>query len=209
MPTEGDRLIKTKKIACTFYVKLGHDCEHAEKWCVVESGTTHTRHGRLSPDSIGSLPAARHYLKKKRSIVDLIKRQLAAGVTPRSIWASFRREFEWLVYEDVDNKVPYLCAARLGGTNEAEALHKKLQQDSVVSDSLRDEDNRLTRLFFAVKVSQPLVSRYPNILMIDATYRTKKHKMPLLHVVVVTGTNNHFSVAIVCWRTRQSQVTCG
>ncbi|TYZ65166.1 hypothetical protein PybrP1_011700, partial [[Pythium] brassicae (nom. inval.)] len=58
---------------------------------------------------------------------------------------------------------------------ETEGLHKKLQQDGIVSDSLRDEANRLTRLFFAVKV--------PGYPAINATYRTNKHMMPLLHVV--------------------------
>lgn len=56
------RLIKTKKIGCTFYFKLGRESERAEKWCVVESRTTHTRHCRPSPDPIGSLPVARSYL---------------------------------------------------------------------------------------------------------------------------------------------------
>lgn len=67
----------------------------------------------------------------------MIQRQLAAKATPRSIWATLRRDYEWVVYNDVDDEVSHLRAARIGGMTEAEALHKKLQQDGVISDSFR------------------------------------------------------------------------
>lgn len=84
---------------------------------------------------------------------------------------------------------------QLNGMTEIEALHAKLKDESVVSGSVRDPNNRLLHLWFAPKASRALTLRYPDVLLMDCTYKTNKHMLPLLHVVGVTGTSDSFTVA--------------
>lgn len=79
----------------------------------------------------------------------MIEERCASGVEPSVIWSTLRGEFPWLVYKDVDNAIAKLKKTQLDGLTEIEALHDKLKNKPVLSDSLRDDDNRLVRFFCA------------------------------------------------------------
>ena len=49
--------------------------------------------------------------------------------------------------------------------------------------------------FFANALSIDLIQSYPDVILIDATYRTNRFNMPLLHLPSVTAFNTTFSNA--------------
>ena len=49
--------------------------------------------------------------------------------------------------------------------------------------------------FFANALSIDLIQSYPDVILIDATYRTNRYNMPLLHFLGVTAINTTFSIA--------------
>lgn len=76
-----------------------------------------------------------------------------------------------------------------------EALHAKLKKEGVLSSSVRDANNRLVRLFFSPISSRDLLATNCEVLLMDCTYQTNKHKMPLLHIVGATRAHDTFTVA--------------
>lgn len=60
-----------------------------------------------------------------------------------------------------------------------------------------DTTNELEDLFFVHPTSLKIWHAFPQVLMMDATYKTNKYNMPLLEIVGVTSTNSTFSIAFV------------
>ena len=52
----------------------------------------------------------------------------------------------------------------------------------------------MTKLFFAHFKGIELAQAFPEVLLIDCTYRTNMYNMPLLHFTGVTPTGENFSI---------------
>jgi hypothetical protein len=68
---------------------------------------------------------------------------------------------------------------------------------------LNDHDE-LQGLFFTNPLAIILTEYYGYVLHMDATYKTNKHGMPLLHIVGSSPTNKSFTVAL-CFMTTESE----
>jgi hypothetical protein len=53
----------------------------------------------------------------------------------------------------------------------------------------------LNALFFATQNSIELCRSYPDVLIMDCTYRTNRYNMPLLHIAAPSATHHYFSIA--------------
>jgi hypothetical protein len=62
-----------------------------------------------------------------------------------------------------------------------------------VFDVKKDDDNHLQDLFFAHKKQVELLFANPDVLIMDCTYKTNKHKLPLLHILGCTNLHTYFS----------------
>lgn len=167
----------------------------ANEWRLEVRHDVYTGHLKLSESMIGSLPAARQYLNQQHNLNNAIEEGYLAGIESGALWTSLRVKFPWLALKDVVNSIQKLKVKQLGGLTEMEALHAKLKNEGVLSSSLRDESNHLVRLFFSPTSSRSLIAKNCDVLLIDCTYQTNKHKLPLLHVVGVTRTSDTFTVA--------------
>jgi MULE transposase-like protein len=56
-------------------------------------------------------------------------------------------------------------------------------------------DGRLTALFFASVNQIELMRCFPDVILLDATYKTNRYGMPLLHIGGTTPMNTFFSSA--------------
>ena len=59
----------------------------------------------------------------------------------------------------------------------------------------RDENDRLTDLFFAHKQSLELLRKHAEVLVMDSTYKTNRFRLPLFNICGSTFSNTSFSVA--------------
>lgn len=57
--------------------------------------------------------------------------------------------------------------------------------------------NRLTNIFWTHHESIKLFMCFPNVLIVDCTYKTNRYKMPLFELVGVTSTNQTFNIGFV------------
>lgn len=103
----------------------------------------HAGHLQLDRDTIRSLPSARRHLSANENTKERVKELHSSGVELGALWSTLRDKHQWIQYKDVDNAVQTLKKEQCGGLTEIEALHKKLKSEGVVSESLRDECNRV------------------------------------------------------------------
>lgn len=82
---------------------------------------------------------------------------------------------------------------RLNGKNPAEALLDMMEDSGYYGYCVAHSD-RMTKLFFAHFKSIELAQAFPEVLLIDCTYRTNIYNMPLLHFAGVTPTGENFSI---------------
>ena len=59
------------------------------------------------------------------------------------------------------------------------------------------ETDTITDLFFIHPTSLDLLRTFPQVLIMDCTYKTNRYQMPLLEIVWVTSTENTFSIYII------------
>ena len=68
-----------------------------------------------------------------------------------------------------------------------------------VDVELEPNTHHVTRLFFAHRKSIDMMKDFPEVLLMDCTYKTNRFKMPLLDMVGVSslGTTFHFAFAFL------------
>jgi hypothetical protein len=81
----------------------------------------------------------------------------------------------------------------LDGRTSLEALLGEFTHGWVTQYTL--VDGRLRSLFFASQEQVELMRCYPDVVLIDSTYKTNRYNMPLLHFGGVTPINTFYSAA--------------
>jgi len=67
-----------------------------------------------------------------------------------------------------------------------------------------DEDGHVNFFFFAPNDAIELARQSPDVIFIDATYRTNRYNMPLIHFMAVTGIGKTVSIAM-CFVASESE----
>ena len=97
---------------------------------------------------------------------------------------------------EVNNHKTKVQKERFKGLTPIELLIQEFQiEDSWASHYTTDPEGHVNYLFFAYNPAIELAQHSPEILLMDATYRTNRYNMPLLHFMGVTCINTSFSSA--------------
>ncbi|KAM6513523.1 hypothetical protein FALCPG4_18956 [Fusarium falciforme] len=138
-------------------------------------------------------PTHRQLSSSDRSTVQ----QLAnAGVAPKEIRSYLRMNSDTLAtQQDI-----YNCIARgkrdlTRGQSNMHALSDQLKSEGFWSQIRLDESSRVTAVLFAHPTSLAYLKLYPEVLILDCTYKTNKYKMPLLDIVGVDACQRSFCIA--------------
>ena len=83
------------------------------------------------------------------------------------------------------------------GLTRIQALLKALLESDkyIVRLKLEEGTKRLTHLFFAHKKSLTLLAEFPEVVLMDCTYKTNRYRMPLLNIVGTTQLNTTFLIS--------------
>jgi hypothetical protein len=102
-----------------------------------------------------------------------------------------------LVSRDIYNERRNIRKEQLGGLTSIEALINTFEEDDdwIFEVNIHPETRRVTHLFFALSETINLMKSFPDIALMDATYKTNRFKMPLLHFAGMTSINTSFSAA--------------
>ncbi|BBN09862.1 hypothetical protein Mp_4g23330 [Marchantia polymorpha subsp. ruderalis] len=151
-------------------------------------------HNHPAATDISAYPAARRLKGDEQQTIWEIS---DAGADPKVILATVRQRNPKceLIVKDIYNHKAQLRNVNLNGRTPLEKLLDDMQSDGVLHVYERDAEGRITRLFFALPLCVALAREFYHVLLMDATYKTNKFKMPLLHAVSLSSTSQTFSAA--------------
>ena len=81
-----------------------------------------------------------------------------------------------------------------------QALINQLDYQGFWSRFQVDENNRVQAVLFAYPDSLAYVQIYPELLLLDCTYKTNRFGMPLLDIIGIDGSNRSFCIAFAFLR---------
>ncbi|KAI7760068.1 hypothetical protein LZL87_014319 [Fusarium oxysporum] len=144
-----------------------------------EDPSAHPVHRQLSENDIG-----------------VISSLTASGTAPREIRTYLHNNSNTLVtQQDVYNQIAATRRDLRKGQSSIQALVDQLQEEGFWCRVRLDSDNRLTAIFFAHPDSIAYLQCNPDVLLLDCTYKTNKHGMPLLDMVGVDACERSFCIA--------------
>ena len=121
---------------------------------------------------------------------------MLSGTAPREVVSTIRQNTDHpIIKQDVYNIRNTLKLKNLAGKTPMEALISVLQTGVYTVSYKQDAAGRLTHLFFAHPKSIELLHRFPEVLIMDCTYKSNKFKFPLLNIIGTTCLNTSFYVA--------------
>jgi MULE transposase domain len=97
--------------------------------------------------------------------------------------------------QDIYNVRKELRWENLKGKQPIEALLEELQKGQYIFYFKTDTINHITHLFFAHPKSIETLNLFPDLILLDCTYKTNKFKLPLLNIVGSTCLNTTFYIA--------------
>lgn len=150
-----------------------------------------------------------HSCHRKRSAeVEGTIEELLDDLRPRAVASKVREKYPEINVRprDISNKRAKLRDERLAGRTPTQTLLEELQSADGPGAFFRyePEEGPLERLFFCPPRSQALFQRFPDLLLLDATYKTNRYKLPLLHVVGTTCLEGTFAVAF-CYLAKEDR----
>src|SRR4051794_18527317 len=137
----------------------------------------------------------------QRRIPDEVKQRVqqlsASGVPARQIITTIRQSgnHHTVIVDDIYNIRKQLRRENLAGKTPMEALLIMLKDSDWTFNYQTDSADRVTHLFFSHPRSVELLNRYPDVLLLDCTYKTNRFKMPLLSIVGCTCLESTFYAA--------------
>ncbi|XP_038719826.1 PKS-NRPS hybrid synthetase CHGG_01239-like [Tripterygium wilfordii] len=187
------KLTGTKKIDCPFILK-GLKLREANYWMVkvlcgmhnhapVSYMEGHPYVGRLSESEVEIMvDMSSNYVKPRDILASLKKRDLNNASTIKTIYNA-RQKFR---------------TSEKAGKSHIQSLMSFLQEHRYIFyHRTNDVTNELQDLFFAHPGSLELLRAFPHVLLMDATHKTNRFRMPLLEIVGVTPTNMTYCIGFV------------
>ncbi|TVY66378.1 PKS-NRPS hybrid synthetase [Fusarium oxysporum f. sp. cubense] len=152
---------------------------------------SHHEHNH-EPSNALAHPTHRQLSSPDRSIV----RQLAnAGATPKVITSHLRNTTGTLATQkDIYNCIAQSKRELVQGQSNIHALIMQLESEGFWN-RIRLDDSRVTAVLFAHPKSLEYLKSYPEVLILDCTYKTNKYNMPLLNAIGVDACQRSFCIA--------------
>lgn len=127
------------------------------------------------------------------------------GAAPRTITAALKGNNPAypITIKDVYNARMQIRTEALKGRTPIQALVEELEEENFLWKVETDVNGHVTHLLFAAHKAISLFKMYPEVLLMDCTYKTNRFKMPLLNIVGLTGLGTTFYVAFAFLRAEQ------
>lgn len=190
---ERIRLIGSQRTACPFSILAKESV--AGKWIVQHRPS----HKFLIHNHVPSLGPVEQRAHRKISLSEwgnaLITRLTNSGVEPKEILSILRKAGVLVNQCDIYNKVAEVRRNAREGLMPVNVLFNQLNEHGYWNKIEHDSDRHVTRLFFAHPESIDYLRAYPEVIILDCTYKTNQYNMPLLNIVGVDALCTPFCVA--------------
>jgi hypothetical protein len=122
---------------------------------------------------------------------------LNAGLAPKEIQTLVWQSGSLATCQDIYNCIADIRRDSRQGESPIYALANQLEQEGFWSRIQYGSDRHVTAVFFAHLDSLIYLRAYPEVLLLDCTYKTNKYGMPLLDMIGVDATERSFCIAFV------------
>jgi len=201
-PTGGQRFTTSRMSGCTWAARMkwveGEGDEGASGW---QFTVEDPRHNHPESGEQG-LPQFR---KREKPVLERIKSGKSNGDSAMRILRNLRGTGDNVRLKDVSNELAKLRQEELGGRTRIQALVEFLRDYSFddsgdtgskfYQEITQDEEGRASIVFFSHPRSFKITKCNPDVVQIDATYKTNAFNMPLVHIVGITGMGRTFDIA--------------
>ncbi|KAF5962904.1 transposase [Fusarium bulbicola] len=184
----------TQRTECKFSV-IGKESLCKTKWSLRHRPDASFSYHNHEP-TVGSGVAHTTHRKLADEDVLMVKKLTLAGVEQRQIKSYLLQNTNTLFIDsDLTNCISRAKQDLANGQSHMVALLHHLDTEGFWSRHLIAEDSRLQSVMFAHPDSVQFARSYPEVLIVDCTYKTNKYKMPLLDMVGVDATGRTFCIA--------------
>ena len=165
------------------------------QWLVKHRGESFSRHNH----PLVHIPGAFHQHRVMSEATEAtIINQSDAGIPPRKMLQNLRAtatEPLHITSKDLYNTISTQRRERRDGRAPTAFAISSLLQDKAYVRTRRDAQHNITDLFWAFPQSLEYFRLYPDILVVDCTYNTNGHRLPLFEIVAVDAMERTFCVA--------------
>lgn len=192
--TKRKRQTTTKGTECPFSV-LAKQQPNLKTWALVHRPNPQTSiHNH--PPSLHPSAHPKHRtisLEAQKSLQDLT----TARIQPKGIRTYLRQTSDTLTTQkDISNYIMKSRQDLLNGQSSIQALATQLDTEGFWSRIRFDsETKQVTAVLFAHPKSLAYLQAYPDLILLDCTYKTNKYGMPLLDIIGVDACNRSFCIA--------------
>ena len=142
-----------------------------------------------------SLHASAHPVHRQLSHTPQLEALSNAGLAPKEVQTLVRQSGSLATRQDIYNRIAEVRRDSRQGQSPIHALANQLEQEGFWSRIQFASDNHVTAVLFAHPDSLTYLRAYPEILLLDCTYKTNKYGMPLLDMIGVDATGRSFCIA--------------
>lgn len=148
------------------------------------------------PPSAHPVAHPAHRGQSMQEVMDIDK-LIGAGVTTKNIQTYARQQdsCSLITAQDIRNRIAEMQRQSCEGESTIHALANQLDREGFWSRIQFDDKGRVTAVLFAHPGSLGFLQSYPDVLILDCTYKTNKYRMPLLEIIGVDACQRSFCVA--------------
>ncbi|KAG6989701.1 PKS-NRPS hybrid synthetase [Fusarium oxysporum f. sp. conglutinans] len=191
--TTRQRRTCSRRTGCKFSV-LAKQSLDGNTWVLSHRPDKEYAHHNHPPSPDASAHPAHRQLNERDAAI--ISSLTTAGAAPRDIRTYLHNSSDTLAtQQDIYNRIAATRRDLREGQSSIQALVDQLQGEGFWCRVRLDSDNRLTAIFFAHPDSVAYLQSNPDVLLLDCTYKTNKHAMPLLDMVGVDSCQRSFCIA--------------
>ena len=118
-----------------------------------------------------------------------------AGIAPKEIQTLVREGGSLAIRQDIYNRIADVRRDACEGQSPIQALANQLDKEGFWSRIQFAPGGRVTAVLFAHPDSLAYLQAYPELLLLDCTYKTNKYGMPLLDMIGVDAAQRSFCIA--------------
>ena len=139
-----------------------------------------------------------HPIHRKLSSKDIneVSALSTAGIAPKDIRTYVQQNSGSLAtQQDIYNQMAATKRGAFEGQSNIHALASQMEKEGFWCRIQFAQDSRVTAILFAHPDSLSYLETYPDILLLDCTYKTNKYGMPLLDIIGVDACQRSFCIA--------------
>ena len=186
---EGKRKTTTRMTNCLFSVLAK---ESSEGWTLKHRPEVRFAVHNHEPSLH---PSAHPVHRQLSSGISQLAALSDAGLAPKEIQTVVRQSGSLATRQDIYNRIAEARRDSRQGESPIHALANQLEQEGFWSRVQYGLDRHVTAVLFAHPDSLVYLRAYPEVLLLDCTYKTNKYGMPLLDMIGVDATGRSFCIA--------------